>query len=151
LRLGAVGRGETMKLLVLPIGKIRSRPIAELAADYAERLGHYAGLHVIPCRDEAQLLSNLRPGDHVVLLDAGGRERSSEDLAKFLSDHRMRGTKRMCFIIGGPEGVEARSRSRADSSMSLSRMTFPHELAQAILLEQLYRAFTIIKGEPYHK
>jgi 23S rRNA (pseudouridine1915-N3)-methyltransferase len=63
----------------------------------------------------------------------------------------MRGTKRMCFVIGGPEGSGPGVRSRADRSMSLSRMTFPHEFAQAILLEQLYRAFTIIRGEPYHK
>lgn len=151
MRLGAVGREQAMKLLVLPIGKLRSRPVAEIAGDYAERLGHYTNLHVVPCRDDDQVLASIKPGDFVVLLDADGTELSSEGLAKFLSDHRMKGTKRVCFIIGGPEGVKARTRSRADHALSLSRMTFPHELAQAILLEQLYRAFTIVKGEPYHK
>ena len=61
-----------MKILILPIGKIRSKPVAEIAADYAERLGHYTGLHVLPCRDERELLSNVKAGDHLILLDAGG-------------------------------------------------------------------------------
>jgi 23S rRNA (pseudouridine1915-N3)-methyltransferase len=140
-----------MKILILPIGRIRSKPVAVLAADYAERLSHYATLHVIPCRDEREALSNVKAGDFVVLLDSGGSEQSSEELAKFISGHRMRGTKRLVFFIGGPEGIKKEVRARADHSLSLSRMTFPHELAQAILLEQLYRAHSIIKGEPYHK
>lgn len=140
-----------MKILVLPIGKIRSKPVSEIAADYAERLSHYATLHVIPCRDEREALSNVKAGDFVVLLDSGGSEQSSEELAKFISGHQMRGTKRLVFSIGGPEGPKREIRARADHTLSLSRMTFPHELAQALLLEQLYRAYTIIKGGPYHK
>ena len=140
-----------MKILILPIGKIRSKPVAEIAADYAERLGHYTGFHVLPCRDERELLSNVKAGDHLILLDAGGGGMSSEGLAKFVSDHRMRGTKRLIFAIGGPDGVRGDVRSRANRTLGLSPMTLPHELTQAILLEQLYRAFTIIKGEPYHK
>jgi len=140
-----------MKLLVLPIGKIRSKPVSELAADYAERLSHYATLHVVPCRDEREALSNVKGGDFVVLLDAAGSELGSEELARFISGHQMRGTKRLVFVIGGPEGPKKETRARADHALSLSRMTFPHELAQAMLLEQLYRAYTIIKGEPYHK
>ena len=140
-----------MKIFILPIGKIRSKPVAEIAADYAERLSHYATLHVIPCRDEREALSNVKAGDFMVLMDAGGSEQSSEELAKFISSHQMRGTKRLVFFIGGPEGAKKEARARADLSLSLSRMTFPHELTQAVLLEQLYRAYTILKGEPYHK
>ncbi len=140
-----------MKVLILPIGKIRSKPVSAIAADYAERLSHYATLHVLPCRDEREAISNVKAGDFLVLMDAKGSEMSSEELADFISRHQMQGTKRMVFLIGGPEGVKRESRSRADLALSLSRMTFPHELTQAVLLEQLYRAFTILKGEPYHK
>lgn len=140
-----------MKILILPIGKIRSKPIAEIAADYAKRISHYAPLQILPCRDEPEAISNLRPGDHVVLLDAEGREQSSEGLSRMISGHQMRGTKRIVFLIGGPDGAGELARDRAGSVLSLSRMTFPHELVQAMLLEQLYRAFTILKGEPYHK
>lgn len=140
-----------MKILILPIGKIRSKPVAEIAADYAERLSHYATLHVIPCRDEREALSNIKAGDFLIVMDAKGSELSSEDLAKFMSRHQMKGTKRLVFLIGGPEGVRKDARGRADLTLSLSRMTFPHELTQAILLEQLYRAFSILRGEPYHK
>ncbi|MBN1283707.1 MAG: 23S rRNA (pseudouridine(1915)-N(3))-methyltransferase RlmH [Proteobacteria bacterium] len=140
-----------MKILILPIGRIRARPIAEIAADYAKRISHYAPLQVLPCRDEPEAISNLKPGDHMVLLDAGGRQQSSEGLSRMISGHQMRGTRRMVFLIGGPGGAGELAKDRASSVLSLSPMTFPHELAQAILLEQLYRAFTILRGEPYHK
>jgi 23S rRNA (pseudouridine1915-N3)-methyltransferase len=140
-----------MKILILPIGKIRSRPAAELADDYTKRLSRYLPLEVRPCRDEREALRRIEAGDFVVLLDAGGAQHSSEGLSKFISDHQMRGTRRICFFIGGPDGASAAVRARADGSQSLSRMTFPHEFAQVILLEQLYRACTILRGEPYHR
>ncbi len=140
-----------MKILVLPIGKLRSKAISEIASDYSRRLSHYAQFAVKPCRDDREAIANLKPGDLFVLLDAAGSEKSSEGLAHFLSDHQMRGTKRLCFFIGGPEGAGPEAKARADLKLSLSRMTFPHELAQAMLLEQLYRAFTMLKGEPYHR
>lgn len=140
-----------MKILILPIGRIRTAAISEIAADYAKRLKHYTSFDIIPCRDDREALSSVKEGDLFVMLDAKGSEQSSEGLAKFLSDHQMRGTKRLVFFIGGPEGPGEAVRKRSNINLSLSRMTFPHELAQAILLEQLYRAFTILKGEPYHK
>ncbi len=140
-----------MKMLILPIGKIKSHAVGALAADYAGRLGHYAPVVIQPCRDEAQALGVLGPHDHLVLLDERGTQRSSEELAAVIAEHRMRGTKRMVFFIGGPEGMSDAMRARANERLALSRMTFPHELAQAILLEQLYRACTILKNEPYHK
>ena len=140
-----------MKILILPIGKIRTAAISEMAADYARRLKHYVTLDILPCRDDSEVLANVGRGDFMILMDAKGSELGSDELAKFISDHRMRGTKRLVFSIGGPEGFKEGVKGRADLSLSLSRMTFPHEMAQTILLEQLYRAHTIIKGEPYHK
>lgn len=140
-----------MKVLVLPIGKMRSRPLAELAAEYAKRLSHYLPLEVCVCRDERALLGKIEPADGVVLLDARGEQVSSEELAAFIAGHQRRGTKRLLFCIGGPEGFGPGVRSAASMKLALSRMTFPHELAQVVLLEQLYRGCSILKGEPYHK
>ncbi len=140
-----------MKLVILPIGKIRSRPIAELASQYARRLAHYLPIEEIVCKDDRQALSKLEPGDFLVLLDSRGGQMSSEQLAEFIRRHQMRGTKRMAFFIGGPDGAGQEIRARAGLALGLSLMTFPHELAQVMILEQLYRACSILKGEPYHK
>ena len=140
-----------MKLLVLAIGKIKSKPLAELAADYAARLGHYVTFENVACRDEAAALAKLTPADRFVVLDAKGKQYASEGLAALLAEHQGRGTKRLVFFIGGPEGVGEKVCARAHEFLSLSKMTLPHELAQVVLLEQLYRAMTILKGEPYHK
>lgn len=140
-----------MKVLVLPIGKMRSRPLSELAADYAKRLSHYLSLELSACRDERALLAKLEPADCVVLLDQRGEQVSSEELAGFIAGHQQRGTKRLLFCIGGPDGFGPEVLSRASMRLGLSRMTFPHEVAQVLLLEQLYRGCSILKGEPYHK
>ena len=84
-----------------------------------------------------------------VILDSRGRQYSSEKLAKLLEMHALRGTKELLFILGGPDGMPGTFREKADLSLSLSQMTFTHEWARALLLEQLYRGFTILKGYPY--
>lgn len=140
-----------MKLRILPIGKIRSKPICEIASDYAARIKHYCACDVHPCKNDREALSAIKSGDVLVLLDAAGEEYTSEGLAKFVAEHQMRGTKRLVFFLGAAEGPSDAIKARADVRLSLSRLTFPHELAQAMLLEQLYRSFTILKGEPYHK
>jgi 23S rRNA (pseudouridine1915-N3)-methyltransferase len=140
-----------MKIIILPIGRIKTSAIGDIVSDYANRLKHYCSFDIRPCKDDREALSVVKAGDLFVQLDAEGAQQSSEDFAKFIADHQMRGTKRLLFFIGGPDGPGAEVRSRADAMLSLSRMTFPHEIAQAMLLEQLYRAFTILKGEPYHK
>jgi 23S rRNA (pseudouridine1915-N3)-methyltransferase len=140
-----------VRIAVLPVGKIKSKPIAALADDYAARLSHYFSIELKPARDDRAVLERIEKGDFVVVLDASGIQMSSEELAKFLSEHQMRATKRLVFAIGGPDGVGDQLHKRASCTLSLSKMTFPHELAQAILFEQLYRAATILKGEPYHK
>ncbi|MFA4873703.1 MAG: 23S rRNA (pseudouridine(1915)-N(3))-methyltransferase RlmH [bacterium] len=140
-----------MKLLLLPIGKPRSKPIVELASDYSQRLSHYVPFEIMACRDDRQALARVEPGDFFVLMDQRGGQMSSEQVAEFIQAHQMRGTRRMVFFIGGPDGAGDEIRKRADQTLGLSPMTFPHELVQVILLEQLYRAFTILKREPYHK
>ncbi len=140
-----------MKILLIAIGKPKSKPVRELVADYAKRISHYLPFEIKLCRDERQAIDSLSPSDFVVILDERGKEKSSEELAKFISDHALRGTKRAIFFIGGENGVEKEMRERAQLVMGLSRMTFPHELVQAIICEQIYRACTINRGEPYHR
>jgi 23S rRNA (pseudouridine1915-N3)-methyltransferase len=84
------------------------------------------------------------------LLDSRGKQLSSEELARFLDDHQSRGTQQLLFAVGGPDGFSVEARKAAAFQLSLGKMTLPHELARVILLEQLYRAFTILKGHPYH-
>ena len=96
-------------------------------------------------------LEALGAGTHVVLLDIGGRERSSEELSAHLDELALRGTSDFAFVIGGSDGVSEAVRARADETLSFGPITLPHNLARVVLLEQLYRAQKISRGEPYHK
>ena len=96
------------------------------------------------------ILRLLKPQDEVLLLDEHGKEYRSVEFAKFLEDRISRSGKDIVFVIGGAYGFSQAVRSRADGSLSLSRMTFSHQMVRTVFAEQLYRAFTIIKGEPYH-
>jgi 23S rRNA (pseudouridine1915-N3)-methyltransferase len=100
---------------------------------------------------ERDALKKIQQTDYLVACDTTGAERSSEEMAELLDHHMMRGTKNLVFFVGGAAGIGEPIIERANDCLSLSRMTFPHELAQVIVLEQLYRACTILKGEPYHK
>jgi 23S rRNA (pseudouridine1915-N3)-methyltransferase len=140
-----------MKAKLITIGKIRADHFLAAAADYAERLGHYMPFEIIVAKDERQALSKINAGDYLVACDRGGEQKSSEEMAEFIDHHRNRGTKHLAFFIGGAAGIGKPILERADKRLSLSKMTFPHELAQVVILEQLYRACTILKGEPYHK
>ena len=140
-----------MKILLLAIGKPKSKPIQALVEDYSARLSHYLPFEIVSCRDDAQAMSKIDPQDLLVVLDERGREKSSEELAAFISEQQSRGTKKLVFFIGGPDGVGSDMRARAKLVMGLSRMTFPHELVQVIITEQLYRACSINRNEPYHR
>jgi len=140
-----------MKVVLLVIGKLKSRPIQALVDDYIGRLSHYIKIELTICRDEKQVMSRIEPSDYLVGLDERGEEFTSKGLSKFISDNRDRGLKRMVLFIGGQDGIGEGVRGRTDAMLALSKMTFTHEMAQALLLEQLYRACTILKGEPYHK
>ena len=102
-------------------------------------------------REGEAILQRLRPGDRVTALTIPGRQRSSRELAEELGEARNRGTGRIVFVIGGSLGLGSNVLKRADDEMSMSRMTFPHQLAKVMLLEQLYRAEKILAGERYHK
>jgi len=144
-----------MKLKVAWVGKTKEPAIQALTDDYVKRLSHYAEVEAGAVKDESALLKfcakDARPTKHtLVLLDAGGKELSSEELANFLREHQERNPLPLLFAIGPADGFSDKARQAAGLVLSLSKMTLPHELARIVLLEQLYRAFTILKGHPYH-
>ena len=96
------------------------------------------------------ILSRLQPSDYVVLLDERGREYSSMEFAGFMEKQMVAGRRRVVFVVGGPYGFSEAVYRRADSKLSLSKMTFNHEMVRLFFTEQLYRAMTILRGEPYH-
>jgi len=153
-----------MQITLLTVGKAKEASYRDAAQNYIKRLKHYATFDEIEVREERngqtpdivqkegdRLLKALRPNTFVIALDPVGKSCNSETLAKCLADLSIHRQSRLIFMIGGPFGLAPNVLSRADWRLSLSPMTFPHELARVILLEQLYRAFTIIRGEKYHK
>lgn len=145
-----------MKLTVAWIGNTKQPAIRSLADEYLKRLAHYAEVEGKGLKDEAALLALQGRGARsktkatLVLLDSGGKQFSSEELAKFLGDQRDRHPGPLLFAVGPASGFSEEARQAATLLLSLGRMTLAHELAQVVLLEQLYRAFTILKGHPYH-
>lgn len=151
-----------MKLTVISIGKERSGLFAPGVSEYAKRLGHVARLELVELpeskhsqakakADEAQaVLGRLKPTDVVVALDERGKGLSSVQLAEWIGRHQAH-APHLVFVIGGDEGLDETVRQRAQLTLSLSAMTLPHRLARLVLMEQLYRAFSILRGEPYHK
>ena len=154
-----------MKTELIVVGKTTNKHFIAAINDYLERIGHYLpfSVTVIPELRNAKSLSQqqqkdkegeailrlLQPSDTVVLLDERGKEPRSIELADWLQ-RQQQTARRLVFIIGGPYGFSQQVYSRADSMLSLSRMTFSHQMVRLIFVEQLYRACTIIKGEPYH-
>lgn len=155
-----------MKISLLNTGKTDDRFVLEGCEVYSKRLIHYcsfentyisppAGVGKLPPevqkqKEAALQLKKLKPEDHVVLLDERGRQMRSTELANWLNDQMIRGTKRLVFVSGGAFGFHSSLNTRANDKIALSLMTFPHQLVRLIFLEQLYRAFTIIRNEPYH-
>lgn len=139
-----------MKVKVLFTGKTTDPWIRQGVEVYVGRIRHYVPFELIELRDDSQILKSVRNSDHLVLLDEHGETFSSLDWARNLEQKTAHLPKDLVFVIGGPYGFPAEVRARCDESLSLSRMTFSHQLVRLVFLEQLYRAFTIIKGEPYH-
>ncbi len=140
-----------MKLRVAWIGKTKERAIQSLTLEYLKRLSRYMPAESMELASEAALEKQLeRPGQLFVALDSSGKQFSSEELAQFLANHQNRGTQALLFAIGPADGWSVAMLNRAAVKVSLGPMTLPHELARVVLLEQLYRAFTILKGHPYH-
>lgn len=144
-----------MKLKIAWVGKTKDPAIQALTAEYLKRLKYYAEVEGIVLPNEAALLKyrekfGMRPAHSIVLLDSRGKELSSEEFATYLESQQNRNPQPLLFAIGGADGFSESSRKSASFVLSLGKMTLAHELARIVLLEQLYRAFSILKGHPYH-
>lgn len=143
------------------VGKLKEKFFADAAAEYGKRLGKFCRLTVdeIPdCAGESEvrrecdgLQRSLRAGEYRILCDIGGELISSEELSRLVSNAYTAGKSTVRFIIGGSCGVDERIRAAADKRISFGRVTYPHQLMRVLLLEQIYRAFTIMENMPYHK
>jgi 23S rRNA (pseudouridine1915-N3)-methyltransferase len=145
-----------VKIKITWIGKTKEPAIASLTEEYLKRISRYAQVEGVSLRDEADLLakfgSDSKSGTKstLVLMDSRGKEFTSEQFAKFLGDYQQRNPLPLIFAVGGADGFTAETKSAAVNMISLGRMTLAHELARVVLLEQVYRAFAILKGHPYH-
>lgn len=155
-----------MKITLLAIGKTNNEELIRLYEDYRKRLTHYISFEtlIIPELKNTKnisiseqkekegdlLLKQIENQDEVVLLDEKGKEFTSVGFAAYLEKKSLSSIKRMIFVIGGPYGFSEKVYQRANSKISLSKMTFSHQMIRVIFIEQLYRAMTIQKGEPYH-
>ena len=158
-----------MSTAILCVGTMKEKPYREMADEYLKRLGRFGKYEEIEVPDlpestgsaalEEQvrikegeaLLSRIRPGDRVIALTIPGKQTDSPGLARHLQEMRTGGVQRTVFVIGGSLGLGKNVLNRADEELSMSKMTFPHQLARVMLLEQLYRAEKILAGERYHK
>ena len=145
-----------MGITVIAVGKLKERFWKDAVAEYCKRLGGYAKLRIVEVPDrgieqEADDIIRVAGNSHLVLLAIEGSMRSSEDIAKRLEDLMTHGVSDIAFCIGGSTGVAQAVRERADETLSFGKITLPHNLARIVLLEQVYREFKIIRGEPYHK
>ena len=158
-----------MSTLILCVGRMKEKPYRQMADEYLKRLsrfGKYEEAEVpdlpeasgsaaleeqVRTKEGEALLSRIRAGDRVIALTIGGRQTDSPGLAAHLQELRVGGASRIVFVIGGSLGLGQNVLTRADEELSMGRMTFPHQLARVMLLEQLYRAEKILAGERYHK
>ena len=142
-----------VKLRVAWIGKSKEPAYQALTTEYLKRISRYNPIESQEFPSEAALLKYLEksvPKPFVVLLDARGKQLSSEELAEVMRDHQDRGTSQMMFAIGPADGFSEEAIQVAGMRLSLGKMTLAHELARVVMLEQIYRAYTILKGHPYH-
>ncbi|WP_422485708.1 23S rRNA (pseudouridine(1915)-N(3))-methyltransferase RlmH [Gudongella sp. DL1XJH-153] len=159
-----------MNIDILTVGKIKEKYLNEGIKEYSKRLSRYCGLDIIEVDDEKapenlsdkememikdregdKILSKIPAAAFVVALAIEGKQLSSEDLSQKLSDIMVEGNSHVVFVIGGSLGLSKEVLKRANLKLSFSKMTFPHQLMRMILLEQIYRAFRIMRNEPYHK
>lgn len=156
-----------IRITVVAVGKLKERFWTDACAEYLKRLKAYAkvevkeiadidpakagGVDAAREREGSAVLAAVPEQSHAILLAIEGKERSSEGLARRLDDLALTGKSDLTFIVGGSDGVSDAVRARADEQLSFGPITLPHNLARVVLLEQVYRAFKISRGEPYHK
>jgi len=155
-----------MKISFLTVGKTEDAYLRDGIDKYVKRLKHYARVELIDLPElkntkaltadqqktkEAEMIfKKITPTDYVILLDENGTEYTSQQFANYLEKKGINSTSNLIFVVGGPYGFDSSVYQRANDKLSLSRMTFSHQMIRLFFVEQLYRAFTIIKGEPYH-
>lgn len=155
-----------MKIKLLFLGKTKEDYLAQGIDDFSKRLSHYTRLEIsyikvktlkgksdpeIRAYESILLNNHIEPSAYRVALDSTGTQLSSEALSEMIDTLEKRSIKKLCFVIGGPLGLDNEQKLRADIILSLSSMTFTHDMCRLLLLEQLYRAYTIKAGENYHK
>lgn len=134
---------------IVAVGKLKDQDIKVLFQDYLKRSMRFARVDVVELKDEGRISALLEKGGMVVALDEGGENMTSTGFADFIKARSLAGD--ITFVMGGPEGLKDDVKERADITLSLSKMTFTSQMARLILIEQIYRALTIIKGIGYHK
>lgn len=155
-----------MKIILIVVGKTDKKHILEGIAEYEKRLSHYCKFElkviadvknsktmpaIVQMQKEGELiLSTVRPLSELILLDEKGNEHTSIEFAKFIEKKGISGQRELTFVVGGPYGFSSEVKLAATAMLSLSRLTFSHQIVRLIFMEQLYRAMSIIKGEPYH-
>ncbi len=142
-----------MKIRLLTLGKIRRHELRAVFEDYVKRISHSCPIEVNEVRDAETAIKRLDAdrAATALLLDANGKQHDSESLAKWLGDQRDRGTREVIVVCGDADGFPDSLRQRVTQKISLSSMTYSHELARVMLVEQLYRTFAILSGSPYPK
>ena len=159
-----------MRITLITVGKIKEKYLKDAIAEYQKRLGSYCKLEIIEVADEKtpdnasevveeqirskegeRILKHVKDDAYVITLEINGKQLSSEELADKMEKLGVQGTSHIMFIIGGSIGLGQEVMKRSNFALSFSKMTFPHQLMRVILLEQIYRGYRIINGEPYHK
>ena len=159
-----------MRITILCVGKIKESFYRDAVSEYAKRLSRYCRLEIVEVADEKtpdkasaaleeqirereadRLLSRLEEGAYVCTLEIQGKRYTSEGFAQAINQAGLGGQSHIAFVIGGSLGLHEKVRKRANQAISFSDMTFPHQLMRVILCEQIYRAYRLINGEPYHK
>ncbi|QQY79727.1 23S rRNA (pseudouridine1915-N3)-methyltransferase [Keratinibaculum paraultunense] len=159
-----------MKIRVIAVGKIKEKYIRDGINEYLKRLSRYCSVEIIEVEDEKtqenltnreidiikdkegkRILSKISPNSHIISLVIEGKQMSSEELANKIEDLMIEGVNNLTFIIGGSLGLSREVIEKSNLKLSFSKMTFPHQLMRMVLLEQIYRSFRIIRGEPYHR
>lgn len=159
-----------MKITVIAVGKIKEKYLKDAIAEYGKRLSKYCKLEIIEVPDEKtpdnasnvvedsirskeaeRILKYFKEDAFVITLEINGKQLTSEELADTIDKLGVQGTSHMIFVIGGSIGLGKEVLARSNFRLSFSKMTFPHQLMRVVLLEQVYRSYRIINGEPYHK
>lgn len=159
-----------IKITIISVGRIKEQYLEDAIREYSKRLSKYCSLDFVEVQDEKapenmsekeieslkekegmKIIKNIKDRQYVIVLEIKGKQTTSEEVAYFLNNLSVQGKSEIVFIIGGSLGLAKEVLARADYKLSFSKLTFPHQLMKVILLEQIYRSFKIIKGEPYHK